>query len=357
MAISRIFRYAAMLLPLLCVLSFSAAWARSTDREYRTWRLLPPNTDESVMRPGGSRVDEVHMDASGGFVRMTWFGGDDCRGQIQRFTYSWRIDPAISVISGPRGTHVFAVTLLLEGDENRCTNFNPYFTAATYGDLLARNMGGEARFSFKPQPSEDRSARGFSVNLTNRTEEGIRIQIPFGCPPPGAGGCWLNINYYFEGVSEDAGRTAFCDAYATRAVQQNQESTKRSCGYSGARWQDSHANHNTWCLASTNAMADAETSARETGLFECRRGSDILRVPGGRVLGGIDLMRHCREIYGSSAYTRLAESSVNGWRCVVGPRLESISFEDACRRQYGNPAATARYRNFNSANSWECVTP
>jgi hypothetical protein len=79
-------------------------------------------------------------------------------------------------------------------------------------------------------------------------------------------------------------------------------------------------------------------------------------APAGR-LGGVDLARYCGEIYGVGASTRLVESSVNGWRCVDASGPKSINVEDACRRQYGSPRAMARYRDFNDANSWECVNP
>lgn len=78
---------------------------------------------------------------------------------------------------------------------------------------------------------------------------------------------------------------------------------------------------------------------------------------GNQVLGGVDLMRYCRELYGGSASVRTVANTAFGWRCVVGPQLRSLSVEDACRRQYGNPGAVARYRNFNDPNTWECVNP
>lgn len=175
----------------------------------------------------------------------------------------------------------------------------------------------------------------------------MRIDIPLACAPEGSA-CWLYVDYLYDGVADDTGQIAFCAAYSDRAVRQNEENARRSCGYSGPRWHGNYAAHNEWCLGTPRATADTENNARDAELARCGQG--------GRVLGGIDVARHCREIFGSAS-PRLVENTANGWRCAFGSRLESISIEDACSRQYRNPRAVARPRDFNDANSWECVAP
>ena len=348
MAISRTLRSAMLSLSLACLLGLPAAWARYGDRDYNVWRLRPPTTAASVLRPGGDRVDEVKADAEGGFVRITSFGGGNCRGQIQRFEYWWKFDRSVSVIAGKRDTQVLAVTRGIRGDNNPCMDLNPYFRINLVGDLLMVDAGGEGRFYFKPNIAHDPRPRTYSIYQINRTEEGVRIDIPLACAPEGSA-CWLYIDYLYDGVADDSGQIAFCAAYADRAVRQNEENTRRSCGFSGPPWHGNYAAHNEWCLGAPRAAADAEKNARDAELARCGQG--------GRVLGGIDIARHCREIYGAGASPRLVENTASGWSCAVGSRLESISIEDACRRQYGNPSAGARSRDFNDANSWECVAP
>jgi len=64
----------------------------------------------------------------------------------------------------------------------------------------------------------------------------------------------------------------------------------------------------------------------------------------------------CGVIYGANASARLVENNANGWRCMDGTALRSISVEDACRRQYANPTASAQYRDFNGSNDRQCAT-
>jgi hypothetical protein len=345
MAMSRVLRSAT--LSLVCLLGLSAAWARYGDREYDVWRLRPPTTAASVLRPGGDRVDEVKADADGGFVRITSFGGGNCRGQIQRFEFWWKFDRNVSVIAGKRDTQVFGVTRGIRGDNNPCMDLNPYFRINLVGDLLTVNVGGEGRFYFKPSIAHDPQPRAYSIFQTNRTEEGIRIDIPHACAPEGSA-CWLYIDYLYDGVADDTGQAAFCAAYSDRAVRQNGENTRRSCGFSGPRWHGDYAAHNEWCLATLRATVDTENKARDAELARCGQGQ--------QVLGGVDIARHCGEIFGSAS-PRLVENTANGWRCAVGSRLVSISIEEACRRQYHDPRAVARPRDFNDPNSWECVAP
>jgi hypothetical protein len=293
-------------------------------------------------------VDEVQANALGGFIRVTWLGGDNCRGQFQRFKYSWSFQPPdITVFGGKLGARVISVNLSIDGDNNVCMNLNPFFAVSPYGDLLGINQGGEVRFYWKPQPGGYRNPFVFSIKRPDLTQQGIRISVgPLPCPA----GCSVNVDYLYAGSSYDSGHITYCDAYAKGAVQQNQENINRHCGFSGARWHSDYGSHYNYCLGTTNAIAAAETSARNADLAKCRQGAG-----GDRVLGGIDLARYCRTIYGGSASTRLIENNANGWRCVVGTRLQSINIEDACRRQYGDLTAIARYRNFNDPNSWECV--
>jgi len=73
------------------------------------------------------------------------------------------------------------------------------------------------------------------------------------------------------------------------------------------------------------------------------------------VLGSLDFSVYCRAIHGGRTPARLVGNDINGWRCVAASGLQGINVDDACRRQYGNSNATARFQNFNDPNSWVCV--
>jgi hypothetical protein len=63
-----------------------------------------------------------------------------------------------------------------------------------------------------------------------------------------------------------------CNRYAAMAVEQNDENRKRSCGYTGARWQSEPEYHFRWCIEDNNQrLADRETEARARALEECGR--------------------------------------------------------------------------------------
>lgn len=63
---------AAFMLSLLCVLSFSATWARIGDRDFTTWRFTTVTHDKSVLGAWDYTLDKVQHDVLGGLVLSTW---------------------------------------------------------------------------------------------------------------------------------------------------------------------------------------------------------------------------------------------------------------------------------------------
>lgn len=350
--------------------------------EYNRWGLVQPvawkNLDRRGEDSGTVRIDRVTANSRGGSALITFVYSEDewgwgCqKGESQQFLYGWSFDRDVSSVSGNRGDTIVVATLSLESSRQpapKCPSLNPYLSIVPdRSEDFASSIGGEARFyaASRDHWIHSPGPRVFRIYNPNWPEAGIRVGL-YG--PTGKFALDLRIEYIFKaGVSGGPpttdgsgtqGNTAFCSNYANRAVQQNQQNAARRCGFSGGRWQDNYGNHYNWCLGTNTAAADSEDRARDADLARCAQGA-AAQPPGprpgaGAVLGGVDLLRHCRELYGGAASVRLMDRTVNGWRCVNGSALLSISVEDACRRQYGEPRAIARYRNFNDANTWECV--
>ncbi len=343
--------------------------------QYNRWGLVQPvgwkDHDQYGDSARGSVVIErVTVNSRGGSARIRFFYTEDewgwgCpKGESQPFLYSWRFDRDVSSVSGNRGDTIVVATLGVESSlqpKAKCPSLNPFMSiVANISEDFASSMGGEARFYADPRNNSAHSPgpRVFRINNPSWPDAGIRVILS------GAGGrghsLYLTVDYVFKAgagggtvTTDDGGgrgRTAFCSNYANRAVQQNQQNEAKRCGFSGGRWQSNYANHYNWCLGTDTGPADSEDRARVADLARCAQGGGA-----GTVLGGVDLLRHCRELYGGAASVRLVDRTVNGWRCVNGAALLSLSVEDACRRQYREPRAIARYRNFNDANTWECV--
>lgn len=62
-----------------------------------------------------------------------------------------------------------------------------------------------------------------------------------------------------------------CRQYAEKAVQQYNESIKRGCKYTGARWNGNYETHYQWCLSIRGEYVryNAETQVRKNGLQKC----------------------------------------------------------------------------------------
>jgi hypothetical protein len=79
-------------------------------------------------------------------------------------------------------------------------------------------------------------------------------------------------------------------------------------------------------------------------------------VPAGaQFLGGLDIARYCRETY-NMAESRVGDGALD-WRCQTPSGPVAPDFQAAARRQYGNPAAVAGYRDINQWYSWGAYAP
>jgi plastocyanin len=82
-----------------------------------------------------------------------------------------------------------------------------------------------------------------------------------------------NLLRYRDKMLNDCGKT-WCGAYASQAVEQNEENLRKGCGFKGRRWQSDYANHYNWCLSVAKKTADAETRQRDRDLARCSRGGE-----------------------------------------------------------------------------------
>jgi len=67
--------------------------------------------------------------------------------------------------------------------------------------------------------------------------------------------------------------SCYCHYYAREAVKAAKENRSLGCGFTGARWIDSHAAHNNWCrgLPSNSRAHIDEAQARSQDLQRCKR--------------------------------------------------------------------------------------
>jgi len=94
----------------------------------------------------------------------------------------------------------------------------------------------------------------------------VASQQPQSAQPPGIPGAQGTGS----GGTQQQVTNSRCDQYARTAVAQNQENTRRRCGYKGARWSNNYQGHYDWCVRVSKGFADSETKAREGGLKKCR---------------------------------------------------------------------------------------
>lgn len=89
---------------------------------------------------------------------------------------------------------------------------------------------------------------------------------------------------------------SFCDAYATKAVSQNQTAQAAKCEFSGARWNDDLEGQQKWCSSVREEVAQAETLARTKDLLVCFgtdvgvKDSDLSLIPddlGGEMIAAV----------------------------------------------------------------------
>ncbi len=66
----------------------------------------------------------------------------------------------------------------------------------------------------------------------------------------------------------NCGKT-WCDAYAKKAVEENEKNIIYGCGYKSKRWQSNYGNHHSWCLTNSKKAASVENRKRDQLLQKC----------------------------------------------------------------------------------------
>lgn len=88
----------------------------------------------------------------------------------------------------------------------------------------------------------------------------------------------------------------FCDAYATKALSQNQTAQAARCNLSGLRWSDDFEGQKQWCATVREDVAQRETRARTEALLQCfgngveLNASDLHLIPddlGAEMIGAV----------------------------------------------------------------------
>lgn len=67
----------------------------------------------------------------------------------------------------------------------------------------------------------------------------------------------------------NAANPQFCDTYAKKAFKAAKENTQFNCGFQGPRWLLDVNGHRLWCSLVPEAMAQAETNARQSEMSGC----------------------------------------------------------------------------------------
>ena len=76
-----------------------------------------------------------------------------------------------------------------------------------------------------------------------------------------------------DNALKNCGKT-WCDSYAKRAIEQNEENIRNRCDFRGKRWQSDYNNHYNWCRSAAKRSADSETRKRDKDLQNCIRGRE-----------------------------------------------------------------------------------
>ena len=82
-----------------------------------------------------------------------------------------------------------------------------------------------------------------------------------------------DLTKHRDNALKNCGKT-WCDSYAKRAVEQNEENIRNQCGFSGRRWQSIYNNHYNWCLSVSKRSSDSGTRKRDNDLQNCIRGRE-----------------------------------------------------------------------------------
>lgn len=188
------------------------ARADAARETYSTWRLTNiewRDEDGRGVQAGVLTIDRVAIDARGGAVDITALGDAECPGSRQRFRYGWTFDRDISRVTGVQEDVVFTTTLYFEGDGpgadrqgRTCLDLNPFEGAGSPDELFWRNMGGEARFYFKPDhPFHVPGPRSFRLGRTWNQTGSLEISLS---SPGGPRGFFFRAKYLF---TADAAQT------------------------------------------------------------------------------------------------------------------------------------------------------
>jgi hypothetical protein len=73
-----------------------------------------------------------------------------------------------------------------------------------------------------------------------------------------------------------------------------------------------------------------------------------------QVLGGLDLDKYCKKLYGDGSKAVLVEQTAWGWRCTTKEDKVPLPMGNACRYQYKNDNAYARPTDERDPFSWKC---
>jgi hypothetical protein len=79
-----------------------------------------------------------------------------------------------------------------------------------------------------------------------------------------------SLTRHRDNALKNCGKT-WCDSYAKRAVEQNEENIRNQCRFSGRRWQSVYNNHYNWCRNTTKRSSDSEIKKRDIDLQNCIR--------------------------------------------------------------------------------------
>ena len=134
------------------------------------------------------------------------------------------------------------------------------------GDVLYVKPAG--RTYYNPQGNADHvpGQRNVYIWQPYRNDGGFKINVT------GFPGLSYSAYYTFQGFKED--RTAVCNQYARRGVEQNQENLTRNCGFSGSAWHSDYNNHYDWCMLAERSAIDGGTRYRDEELQKCGAGGD-----------------------------------------------------------------------------------